>query len=357
MNAITVSPGHFGAFGRGAFGMGGGAAERSGNLTESDERVIAVIPEVEYVNGIVSGRVEVAYLDESARISVQGVNPAVWRNMVGAELSAGRYLAQGDAQAAVVGSRIARGLFKQDISLNRQISIKGQSFIVVGILAPSMVPQEDAAIFITRDAARSIFTDVGKDQFTSISVRVRMDANISEVGSKIEEALILNHRTTQDKKDFTVTSSQAFQQRMSEIVQTLSMFLSGIAAVSILVGAIGIANTMFMSVLERTRQIGVLKALGATNLEVMELFIIESGLLGFVGGVLGIFLALILSDLIASLGLRLTGIAMGQPLRIIVDPSLAAFALIFSMVVGMLSGIFPARRAAALQPVEALRYE
>ncbi|MCS7106163.1 MAG: FtsX-like permease family protein, partial [Candidatus Aenigmarchaeota archaeon] len=126
----------------------------------------------------------------------------------------------------------------------------------------------------------------------------------------------------------------------------------------LLVGAIGIANTMFMSVMERTRQIGTLKALGATNLEVMEIFLFEAAMIGLLGGLIGIFLGFIASGLISELGIRfiVTGIR-GQTSLTVITPGLILFGLIFSTFIGILAGILPARRAANLQPVEALRYE
>lgn len=141
---------------------------------------------------------------------------------------------------------------------------------------------------------------------------------------------------------------------MAEVTKTMTVFLGGIAAVSLLVSAIGIANTMYMSVMERTRQIGTLKALGSTNLEVMLLFLFEAGLMGFVGGVIGILCGFIISGLISLVGFRLF---MGRSASTVIPLNLVVFALVFSLVIGIVAGVFPARRAASLQPVEALRYE
>jgi putative ABC transport system permease protein len=127
------------------------------------------------------------------------------------------------------------------------------------------------------------------------------------------------------------------------------------------VGAIGIANTMFMSVIERTRQIGVLKALGTTNLEVTLLYLTESSIMGLIGGLLGIFLGFIASGAVSEIGVRIIGNAgrggAGIGTLTVISPDLILFAIGFSVLIGALSGLLPARRAAALQPVEALRYE
>ena len=161
-----------------------------------------------------------------------------------------------------------------------------------------------------------------------------------------------------DEQDFTVRSSAQMQSRFSEMMGTLITSLAGIAAVSLIVGAIGIANTMYMSVVERTRQIGVLKALGATNGDVMTVFIIESGLVGLIGGVFGVIMGVVVSSLMTGSGFSILPIGrLSNSSAVIFSPELIIGALIFSLVVGILSGVFPARLASRLQPVDALRYE
>ncbi|MEE8168415.1 MAG: ABC transporter permease [Candidatus Hydrothermarchaeales archaeon] len=354
-NTITITPGFRGAFER-RHRMGGssGGGVRSGNLTEKDIIFIKTIPGVERVNGIVSGRVDIKYLDESASVSLVGVDTKVWKFIVDTDLAGGRYLEQGDTFSVVIGNRIANGIFKGPVQLNRQINIEGKTFKVVGILEPGVFGGEDSQVFMPRDSARKILTDIGGDQLSSIVVRVDGSADVDVILDQIEGKLLISHQVTEEKKDFTVMNPQAFQERVSEVTSTITLFIGGIALVSLLVGGLGIANTMFMSVMERTRQIGILKALGTTNGEVTMIFLIESGLMGFVGGVFGILLGFIASGAISTLGFRLFG---GGAVTTVIPAGLVGFALIFSLLVGILSGILPARRAANLQPVEALRYE
>jgi len=360
LNTITITPGYSRAAATGGFGgrMGGGFGEQGGstggNLTLNDEKILETIPEVLYVNGMVSKRGEVSYLNEKAQVSVQGVRPEVWSKMVTTELAGGRYLTQSDAFAAVIGDRVANGVFTQQLNLNGQITIEGRAFKIVGILKPSISSSDDSQIFIPRETAANVLKDVSKDEFTSIVVQVKEGSNTTAVSEKIEAQLLINHRILPEKKDFTIRVPQAIQSRLAEVTQTMTLFLGGIAAISLLVGAIGIANTMFMSVMERTRQIGTLKALGATNNEVMLLFLLEAGMLGFVGGVLGILFGFIFSGLISMVGLRLF---MGRAATTVIPIPLIVFALLFSLIIGMIAGVLPARRAASLQPVEALRYE
>jgi putative ABC transport system permease protein len=265
----------------------------------------------------------------------------------------------------VIGNRIANDMFKQPLVINTQINIEGNSFKIVGILKASGgvagfggAGGDDNTIFMPASAARTVVTDVAANQFSSIQVKVTNPALVNETSNVIEEKLMILRHVTEDTKDFTVTSAQAMQETISSVMGTMNLFLTGIAAISLLVGAIGIANTMFMSVMERTRQIGVLKALGTTNFEIMKLFIIESAIMGFIGGLLGIFSGFIGSGIISELGVRLIGAGMrGGTSITVITPELVLFALGFSVFIGALSGLLPARRAASLQPVEALRYE
>lgn len=357
-NTITISPGRMRAFGR--VGQQMGASQTTGNLTENDLRIVKTTPGILYSNGIVSGRAEVSYIGQTASVSIQGVDTSVWRFMETTGLESGRYLSLGDTYVAVIGNRIANDVFKQQIMLNRQITIGDQNFRVVGILkSAGFMGQEDYSIFIPRDIARNILTDLSSNQLSSIIVQVSDSSNVQDVATEIEKRLMVARHVTEQNKDFTVASAQAIQETVSSITQTITLFLGGIAGISLLVGGIGIANTMFMSVMERTRLIGVLKALGTTNFEVMKLFITESAIMGLVGGLIGVFVGFLLSSIISEFGVRMIGLGGGGMggITTVVTPQLVLFAIGFSVFIGIISGLLPARRAADLQPVDALRYE
>ena len=360
---VTITPGFNRAVGFRGHGEGSrdmGASGTDGNLTVRDIQIIKSVSGVDLVNGIVSGRADVTYLAETASLSVKGVDPLIWSEMTTtSELESGRYLSTGDGNVVVIGNSIAEETFKQPLLTNTQIEIEGKSFRIVGILEKSGM--DDGTIFMPSDQARIILEDFESDQFSSIEVKVSDTGTedseyVLEVTEKIEEKLLLSRHVTEDKKDFTITSSQATQEMVSEMMGTMNMFLGGIAAISLLVGAIGIANTMFMSVMERTRQIGVLKALGTTNNEVMKLFLIESGIIGFLGGLIGIFFGIIASGMLTLLGGGMAPGARGEMVTV-VEPELIMFAMVFTIVIGIISGLIPARSAANLEPVDALRYE
>ena len=343
---IIVTPG----FSRASNGFGGmGAASGAINLTDRDANAIKQVAGVLYVNGMVSGSSDIKLGTEKTSVSVSGVDTGVWRSMVTTQLEAGRYLQPGDSNAVVISNSLAHTTFLQPITLNRPITIGGKNFKVVGILVSQGAGfgGGDNTVYMSADYARQVITtNVSRNQFTMIMVKVADPLLATSTAAAITLKLMPSRHVNPRTQDFTVTAFAAIQQQITTIVQSISLFLAAIAAVSLLVGAVGIANTMFMSVMERTRQIGLLKALGATDNEVMKLFIMESGLFGFFGGIIGIIFGILISVMISAVGLSA-----------VVTPQLLIFALAFSIFVGVLSGVAPARSAAKMNPVDALRFE
>lgn len=365
---ITVSPGFsrasggFRDFGGGAGGSragGGGAASDSAtvkakNLTSKDVQVIKSTEGILFVNGAISGRADVSYLAESASISIQGVDALAWSNMVTTELEAGRYLNSGDTNAIVIGNRIAHSTFKQPLVVNRDITISGGLFKIVGILKTSGTGGEDSRIFMPIINAREVIEDAGRERLDSITIKVSNPDFADQTASEIDSNLMISRHLTNKTKDFTVTSSKATLERIQSVTQTFTLFLGAIAAVSLLVGAVGIANTMFTSVLEKTKEIGIMKAIGARNSDIMTIFLLNSALVGFVGGIIGISLGAVISGVLPSL---LSGSLPGGSLKTVIPISLLVESLLISVGIGMVAGAIPAYRASKLKPVDALRYE
>jgi putative ABC transport system permease protein len=361
---ITVSPGfaraYTVAFQRGAQPLIE-RAQTSVYFTEKDVQAIKSIEGIVAINKVIAGRANVTYLAQSASVSVYGVDPLAWKEIIPVEIEEGRYLLPGDSDAIVVGNRVANQMFKRPLGINTQLTINGKPFKIVGILKESGgiagIIGIDNLIFMPLSSAKTVL-GISTNEYSSLQVKVSDTTLVDYVASEIEEKLMLSRHVTEETKDFTVTSTKTIQETVTNVMNTVNLFLAGIAGVSLLVGAIGIANTMFMSVMERTRQIGTLKALGSTNLEVMEIFLFESAMIGLLGGLIGIFVGFIASGLISEVGVRVlvTGMRAQTGLTVI-TPELILFGLAFSTFIGILSGILPARRAANLQPVEALRYE
>ncbi len=358
---ITVSPGYSRASG-GGFRMGRGGGSAGINLTDRDVNAIKQVPGVLYVNAMVSGESSVQVGSENTSVRVTGVDPVAWRSMITTDLESGRYLQPGDSNAVVVGNSLAHGTFLNDLTLNKPITIGGKTFKIVGILASSGGGfgggGSDNGVYMTSTYAREVITtNVPLNTYTSIMVKISDPTLADQLTQEITNKLMPERHVNPRTLDFTVTAFADIQQQIQSVTQTISLFLTSIAAVSLLVGAVGIANTMFMSVMERTKQIGLIKALGGTDNEVMKVFLIESGLFGFVGGILGIIFGIVVSMMISVAGIRAIGMGGGGAMTPVITPELLVFALAFSVLVGVISGVVPARTAAKMNPVEALRFE
>lgn len=348
-DTIAVIPGYFRALGEIRSGF---QQSTIGNLTENDVRIIKTISGVVYVDGIISEEGDVSFGGQTASVDVNGVDANIWKLMMNIDLESGRYFDSGDTYVAVLGNRIANDLFEDTITLNRQIKINGKTFRVIGILKEAgAFGTFDSMIFIPKETAKIVLES---NKLVEIAIKISEQADSQIISEQIERRLLFSHHLTKENQDFTVISSETVQETVNRISATMTFFLGSIAAISLLVGGIGIANTMFMSVMERTREIGILKALGATNSVVIKMFLIESALIGFIGGLIGIALGIFGSFLVAQVGISSP---TGFSITTAITPELLIFALAFSVFVGVTSGIFPARKAARLQPVEALRYE
>ncbi len=283
-----------------------------------------------------------------------------WKNIITTNLDSGRFLDQGDTNAVVVGSRIAsKSTFKQPLAVNRMITLGGRAFKIVGILnATGGMGGNDNAVFMPISAARDILGKNG-NMFDSITVKVSGPDVVDTVMAEMDAKLMIFRHVTDKTKDYTITSSKAMQESIASVTQTFTVFLAAIAAVSLLVGAVGITNTMFTSVLEKTREIGIMKAIGAKNADIMTIFLLNSGLVGLVGGLLGVLLgsgiSLILPDVL-SRGV-IPGMGGGGGLKTVLPASLLITALLGSVLIGMVAGAVPAYGASKLKPVDALRYE
>jgi len=371
---ITVSPSSgraSGGFREGGFGGGpprmegggsGGSSGSSGlastakNLTQRDVQTIQSVDGVAEVQGIVSGRGDAYYLSETTSLSVSGVDPLSWNKMTTMEIESGRFLGPSDYNMIVVGSRVAARTFKQPLALNRNIEIEGVPFKIVGIMKEAG-GGDDGKVIMPMKAARIVIPDIGPDKMDSIIVKAQNTDIVDSTVSAIETRLTLSRHLTNRTKDFSVTSAKAQQQRISDITSTLTLFLGAIAAVSLIVGAIGIANTMFTSVLEKTKEIGIMKAIGARNRDILMIFLFNSAMVGMVGGLLGIALGATVSSIIPSLGIGIQMPGTRGGFTTALSPTLLFGTLSLAVGVGIAAGTIPAYRASRLKPVDALRYE
>lgn len=227
-----------------------------------------------------------------------------------------------------------------------EIKKVGTTFRVVGILKETGTRELDTFVVIPLKTLRDV-TD-SKDEISVIVASADNVNNIDKVAEDIQKKLDKMH----GEKAFDAITTTQLAERIGSITSTITIFLGSIAAISLIVAGIGIANTMLMSIMERTREIGIMKAIGATNTNIMEIFLMESALLGLVGGIMGCIVGMDMSNLLGRISI-ISGIQM----KTAVTPELLLIGLGFSVIVGIVSGLWPARRAAKLNPIEALRYE
>lgn len=361
---ITVSPGG-GRAGGGFRGPGpeddhsGGSSitsDETKNLTKTDLQILRSVPNVASIQGYVSGRGEVYYLAQKTTLQIQGVDPVAWNEMTTAELENGRFLGPTDYGSVVVGYSTATRTFKQPLAINRVLTIEGKPFKIVGILKESgSMGGDDNRIIMPIDAARDTLEDMDPTRLDTIIIRAASVDDVDQVTADADSKLMLSRHKTNSTKDYSIRSAKEAQARMADITSTLSLFLGAIAAVSLLVGAIGITNTMFTSVLEKTKEIGIMKAIGAKNSDILMIFMLNAALVGAVGGTLGILLGILTSKLLPLIGVRMMG--MGGEMTTAVTPQLALLAFGLAVGIGIIAGAIPAYRASKLKPVDALRYE
>ena len=346
---LTVTPGQ-------QRGMGVAIADQQTKLTMSEAQAIEErAPNVIAVQPEMNRNLQVTYQNKNTNTQVVGTT-SNYLEVRKFKLKVGRMFTrsedEGRQRVAVVGPAVVTnmGLETPEALLGENIRIRGMQFTVVGVLEskgqanPFQNPDEQ--ILIPINTAR--FRVFGTDRLRSISVLAASEEKIPDAMADIQKVLRREHRLRGTQPDdFSMRSQADFLNTLGETTEVFKYLLSGIAAVSLLVGGIGIMNIMLVSVTERTREIGVRKALGATRRNILLQFLIEAIVLCCLGGLIGI-----------ALGAG-GAIALSKAFQwnTSLSPAAIAFAFAFSAVVGVLFGVWPARRAAKLDPIVALRYE
>ncbi len=312
----------------------------TGVLTDKDYYALKSLPFISTIARSISRYVFVEFKEERAKINVFAVEPVAFQDVVFVDVEKGRFLKEGERGAAVIGAKIA-DLFDESLDINSKIKIEGRVFRVVGVL------EEKGNSFFPIDNVIIIPYDDGKEVFdtkeiSAIRLTVSEGKNIQEAEKEIKEALRLKRGVKEGEEDFSILSSRFVEQRFTAVLDLVSALFIGTAFVSFVVGAVGIANTVLMSFFERVREIGVLRAVGAKRRFILTLFLMESVLLGAMGGVIGSGGAALLSLFLEVYKFR-------------VEYALAG--IILAAFVGGLAGYLPAKKAADLDIAEALRYE
>lgn len=353
---VTISPGF--ERGGGFFQMrgGGGGGGSSGPqattkeivLGRSDVQALKSIPDIALIDTNIRGSVDVSYLGKKGRVSITGVDQSIWSQITTSKIKTGRMLDSADQNVIVIGGNLASSYFSQPLGINKMTMINGSAFRVVGIL-----DDQSNSIYMPIQMAYQVIPEKTNGIYDTLVVKIKDENLLDEVITKIQDKLMIARHVTQKNMDFSVSSRKEMQQARADTMSSMNTFLLAIAAVSLIVGSIGIANTMFTSVLEKTKEIGIMKAIGARNPDILLIFLFNAAFIGLVGGILGIILGTILSGFMPAL---MGGLPMARGTAIVSLNSII-MALSVSVSVGVLAGIIPAYQASKLKPVDALRYE
>ncbi len=344
-NLLIVRPG-----GSRRFGVRSASGE---NLTLADaEAILRDVEGIEAVSPVVSGRAQVKYYNENSSTTITGA-PVTYLDIQGFEIEKGRAFTSVEedysARVAVLGGSLAEQLFGDENPVDERFRIKNVNFRVVGVLKSKgdqgWFNPDDMVVIPCATAMKQI---LGQDHLSEIDVKAGQDVDLSKMEGRISEILRKRHRIREGAEDdFHVRNQAEMIEVASSVTRTFTILLGGIAGISLVVGGIGIMNIMLVTVTERTKEIGVRKAIGARDRDILRQFLLESILISALGGLLGIAIGFAAAQIIQRL----------SEFRTVVEAQSIVLALTVSASVGIFFGYYPARRAAKLDPIEALRYE
>lgn len=331
-------------------------------LTLDDAEALSDVfqaPHVQSVAPVINSDLEITFAGESTRAEVNGVTP-VFGEVRNYTISEGEFINQdhllGQASVALIGVEVADNLFdRREAITGETIRIEGQPFRVIGVLEPkggSSFGSQDNVVLVPFTTAQSRLIRRSRERVDVIYVQATSADTVKLATDEIAQILRSRHRIFLGPDDFTIFSQQDFVETAETITGVFTIFLGGVAGISLLVGGIGIMNIMLVSVTERTREIGLRKALGARKADILIQFLTESSLLSLFGGLIGIGLGWLLSFTVGQIAA-----ANDTPINPAIGLNAVLLATLFSTAVGLFFGIYPANRAANLEPVEALRHE
>jgi putative ABC transport system permease protein len=313
-------------------------------LTQKDVDIVKKVRGVEDVSAWVGASTKIKFKDEIRYIFIVGVDletTSLFSEAGAYKAEIGRLLKVGDTKDIMIGSQYKNNnFFKRPVNIGDKIEINNIDFKVQGILLTVGNPADDRLIYLPLDEVRILFNI--PERVDTMVVKIQEGEDIQEVAKRTQKKLDSFRNVDKDNRDFTILTPEEVLAIFGTILNVLTSFLLGVAAISLLVGGIGIANTMYTSVLERTKEIGVMKSIGAKNSDIVKIFLIESSMLGLLGGIIGVLIGISSSYILEYIATNQLGTTL---LQASTPPSLILGCLIFAIVAGAISGSFPAYQA------------
>ena len=331
------------------YAKGAGDPSSRTGLTDKDADVLEAMSEFVYVTPYLIDKVNIEYANEKYFVNVIGYPDDDAEKRLTAydvTLQSGRYFTKGEERVMIIGDAVSNTMFGKTVRLNSNLKLNSIKYRVIGIFDTFGNPEDDNSLFIPLDDARNLLEK--KDQLTMIELTLDDGVALDQTVRKVKRNLLRKR----GNDNFEVVTPDQILKQFGIITVIIQVVLVGIGFISLIVGGIGIMNSMYTSVMERTRQIGIMKAIGASNSTIMLLFLLEAGFLGLIGGIIGAVLG-------AAVGVgvgKLAAAAGFSLLKIKVNYGLILFSILFSAVVGALSGALPSRQASKLKPIDALRH-
>jgi len=350
-DTIIVTTGSISASPAGGGFMGNGDIY----FTDRDIEDISRISGIKDMSPVLFGSALMRYNGETVSVSLLGLDPESMANIFGIEflgLESGSFMQEGEQSRVIMGHKVAYDYFDSEITVGKRVDINGKKFVVNGIYkeqgAGFSTETDDYIHMTTRDFEKL----TGQRNISGVLVRVYDVGSVEAIAVEIEESIDENHGTEDFAQAITMSS---ILESIQSVLQIIQVVLLAIAAIALVVASIGIMNTMLTSVMERTHEIGIMKAIGARNRDVMLIFIAEGALISLIGGGVGVLLGFVGAN---GFGAASSGfMGTGMSLTPVITLPTVVLSLTVAFLVGILSSLYPARKAAKMSPIEAVRYE
>jgi len=338
----------------GAPGSGGAV-----KLTVDDANIVKKVNGVNRLAYAIVGNVKIGFNDKNRYYIAIGIpldepeHIDLFFDSMNLGMDEGRLPKPEDKKKVLIGYNYKyKNLFDKPVKTRDKIKINDIEFEVIGVLEAIGNPGDDQQIYISYEDAQELFSS--GDRIDMIYAEIKAGEDLKTVADRVERKL-MNFRDVDEKTiDFTLQTPEELMATFGVVLNILTAFLVGIGSISVIVGGVGIANTMYTSVLERNKEIGTMKAIGAKNSDILLLFVIEAGILGLIGGISGVIVGIIIAKSIEYVSAVYIG---SNIIRASLNPLLITGSLLFAFLIGLVSGLAPSYQASKLKPVDTLRYE